>query len=107
MKRKVKIIIGDKNRVLIYPCYLDYNKSESQGRKIPKRFAVPSPKIEEIFRATQRLDLDPIIEEKPHPSWWWEEPSRISVKKVASKRRMLVMIAQKIMEERRSKIRER
>ncbi|MDH5815881.1 MAG: signal recognition particle subunit SRP19/SEC65 family protein [Candidatus Nezhaarchaeota archaeon] len=92
---------------MIYPCYLDSNKSESRGRKIPKRYAVPSPKIEEIFKAAQRLNLDPIIEEKPHPSWWWEETSRISVKKVTSKRRILIMIAQKIMEERRVKVEEK
>ncbi|MEM0217245.1 MAG: signal recognition particle subunit SRP19/SEC65 family protein [Candidatus Nezhaarchaeales archaeon] len=103
----MKAIIGDRSRVLIYPCYLDSNKSESLGRKVPKKYAVPSPKIEEIYRAAQRLNLDPIIEEKPHPSWWWEEASRVSVRKVASKRSILIMIARKIMEERRIKVREK
>jgi signal recognition particle subunit SRP19 len=97
----VKVILGDRSRVVVYPCYLDSNKSESQGRKIPKRLAVPSPKIDEILRAARDLNLDPIIEEKAHPAWWWEETSRVSVKKVGPKREILVMIAKKIAEERK------
>ncbi|MCS7140007.1 MAG: signal recognition particle protein Srp19 [Candidatus Nezhaarchaeota archaeon] len=84
----------------MYPCYFDSTKSESQGRKIPKRLAVPSPRLDEIFQAAKELNLDPMIEEKPHPSWWWEEPSRISVKKITSKKRTLFLIAQKILEKR-------
>ena len=94
-------MLGDRSRIVVYPCYLDSNKSESRGRKIPKRLAVPSPKIEEIFQAARDLDLDPIIEEKAHPAWWWDETSRVSVKKVGSKRKTLAMIAQKIAEERK------
>jgi len=97
----VKAILGDRNRVIIYSCYLDSNKSASQGRKIPKSLAVPSPRIDEIFWASQKLNLEPIIEEKVHPSWWWEETSRVSVKKVRPKREILVLIAKKIAEERK------
>jgi len=97
----VKAILGDRNRVVVYPCYLDSNKSESQGRKIPRSHAVPSPKIDEIFRAAQDLNLEPVIEEKAHPAWWWEEASRVSVKKVGPKRKILTMIAKKIAEERK------
>jgi signal recognition particle subunit SRP19 len=97
----VKAILGDRSRVIVYPCYLDSNRSESQGRKIPKSLAVPSPKIDEIFRAAKDLNLDPIIEEKAHPAWWWEETSRVSVKKVGPKRKILVLIAEKIAEERK------
>ena len=98
----MEVILGDRSRVLIYPCYLDSSKSESRGRKIPKRFAVPSPKVDEIFRVARDLNLDPIIEEKAHPSWWWEETSRVSVKKVAPKRKILIMIAKKVAEERKA-----
>lgn len=97
----MKAILGDRSRVIVYPCYLDSNRSESQGRKIPKSLAVPSPKIDEIFRAAKDLNLDPIIEEKAHPAWWWEETSRVSVKKVGPKRKILVLIAEKIAEERK------
>jgi len=62
---------------------------------------VPSPKIDEIFRIAKDLNLDPIIEEKVHPAWWWEETSRVSVKKVGPKRKILVLIAEKIAEERK------
>ena len=97
----MKAILGDRGRVVVYPCYLDSNKSESQGRKIPRSLAVPSPKIDEIFRAARDLNLEPAIEEKAHPAWWWEEVSRVSVKKVGPKRKILVMIAKKIAEERK------
>ena len=96
-------ILGDRDRIIIYPCYFDSTKSESQGRKVPKRLAVPSPKLEEIYEAAKDLNLDPVIEEKPHPSWWWEESSRILVKKIASKRKILLMIAQKILDKRRKR----
>jgi len=97
----VEVILGDRDRIIVYPCYLDSNKSESQGRKIPKSLAIPSPKIDEIFRAAQDLNLDPVVEEKAHPAWWWEEASRVSVKKVGPKRKTLMMIARKIVEERK------
>ncbi|RLF08314.1 MAG: signal recognition particle protein Srp19 [Thermoprotei archaeon] len=96
-------MLGDRDRVIIYPCYFDSTKSEAKGRKVPKKLAFPSPKIDEIFQAAQELNLDPIIEDKPHPSWWWEETSRISIRKVASKRKLLLMLAQKILEKRRKR----
>jgi len=86
--------------VIIYPCYFDSTKSEAKGRKVPKRLAFPSPKIDEIFEVARELNLDPVIENKPHPSWWWEDTARISIKKVASKRKLLLMLAQKILEKR-------
>ncbi|MEM4576870.1 MAG: signal recognition particle subunit SRP19/SEC65 family protein [Candidatus Nezhaarchaeales archaeon] len=99
----MKAILGDRSRIIIYPCYLDCTRSETQGRKIPKKVAVPSPKIDEILRAAQELNLDPLIEKKPHPSWWYEESSRVSVKKIASKRKVLIMLAKKIAENRKEK----
>ncbi|MDI9619815.1 MAG: signal recognition particle subunit SRP19/SEC65 family protein [Candidatus Nezhaarchaeota archaeon] len=85
---------------MIYPCYLDSTKTRSGGRKVPKKLAVSSPKIEEIHQAARELGLDPSIEGKAHPSWWWEEPGRVSVKKVMQKSKILLLVAQKVSEKR-------
>ena len=97
------LILGDRDRVIVYCCYLDSSKSESRGRKIPKKYAVTSPKVEEIVQAASQLGLEPEVEEKVHPSWWWEETSRVLVKKVWSKRSLLIAIAKKIQENRRAR----
>ena len=41
--------------VMIWPIYLDAEKSLNEGRKISKEYAVSEPRIKEIVKATQKL----------------------------------------------------
>ncbi|KAL3320337.1 signal recognition particle 19kDa [Cichlidogyrus casuarinus] len=64
--------------ICVYPLYIDSLKSLSKGRKIPKEFAVDSPKKNEIQMVLQDIGLDHICENKAHPKDLdcWEPNSR-------------------------------
>ncbi len=84
-------------KIVVYPEYLDSKKSRSQGRRIPSKISIPKPTLEEIARAAERLELNPIIEEdKSYPRNWWENKGRVIVDKVESKQKTLKLLAEEI-----------
>jgi len=88
---------GDIIKTVIWPVYLDVEKSKKQGRKIPKKYAVPSPKLNEISKAAKKLKLNPEIQRnKAYPSEWWESSGRVLVDKEFPKREILIKIANMI-----------
>ncbi len=89
-------------KVVIWPSYIDESVPRSMGRKISKSKAVRKPTIEEIKAAAQALNLNPVVEYAKYPRAWWEVQARVVVDKVASKRRILELIASKIAEMRRA-----
>ena len=66
--------------LVLWPVYFDSGKSRSEGRRVPKRVAVPSPKASEILEAARRLGFKAVLEEgKRYPSSWWEASGRVLV----------------------------
>ncbi len=91
---------------VIWTVNLDRKKSRSEGRKIPRRFAVPNVRFAELVEACRELGLRFRAEEdKKYPRCWWEEGGRVFVEKSKSKTAIMVEIAAKIAEirERRRK----
>jgi signal recognition particle subunit SRP19 len=87
------------NRVIVWPIYFDSSKSKAEGRKLPKRFAVESPKLDEIIYVARLLNLN------PEPNFgarfsrcWWQETGYLVVDKVGSKNKTLIALANKIIE---------
>ncbi len=59
--------------MIIWPSYIDKNKSRREGRRVPKNLAVENPSLKEIENALKKLGLDPIIHrEKRYPRQHWE-----------------------------------
>jgi signal recognition particle subunit SRP19 len=85
---------------VIYPVYLDRNKSRREGRRLPKDTAIRSPTIKEIEKAVQQLGLECRREEKSYPRSWWEQSGRLLVEKKMGKRELLKKIALVISKER-------
>jgi signal recognition particle subunit SRP19 len=84
-------------KVIIWPANLDLNKTEKEGRKIPKKYAVNTPKLREISRAAKKLGLNPEMEnDKSYPKSWWENTGRVIVDKKQSKREILIKISNTI-----------
>ena len=84
----------DENRTIIWPVYLDSQKTKSEGRKIPKDQSVNTPKIREITQAAKKLGLNPSVEKyKSYPASWWEGSGRIIVDKKMSKREVILKIS--------------
>ncbi|EKQ50634.1 MAG: signal recognition particle 19 kDa protein [Methanobacterium sp. Maddingley MBC34] len=94
----------DENRTIIWPAYIDSAKSKSEGRKIPKKQSVNSPKIREITQAAKKLRLNPSVEKyKSYPSSWWEGSGRIIVDNKMSKREVLIKLSNLINGSRKDK----
>ena len=67
----------------IYPEHIDYRLSRRLGRKVPLKFAVPDPKLEELVLACKSLKISVIVEkDKSHPANWIEQKGRIKVPKL-------------------------
>ncbi len=88
---------------VIWTVNVDKKKTRAEGRKIPKRFAVPNVKLNELVEACKELGISCRAEEKKYPRCWWEEGGRIVVEKRGTKTGMMVEIAQKIREIRERK----
>ncbi|MCD6207104.1 MAG: signal recognition particle protein Srp19 [Methanosarcinales archaeon] len=73
-----------RDKIVIWPPYLDSTESRSSGRRVARRNAVKSPTTDEIVAAVRSLnpDLDPIVEEaKAYPASWWKTSGRVLVAK--------------------------
>lgn len=97
-------MMKDENRTIIWPAYLDSNKTKSEGRKIPKQQAVSSPKLREITQAAKKLRLNPSVEKyKSYPPSWWEGSGRIIIDRNMSKREVLIKLSNLINGSRKDK----
>ena len=83
-------------RVVLWPVNIDATASRGEGRKIPLRYAVRKPRVEEIVEAARELGLNPEVEEARYPRRWWEQRQRIVVDKLGSKLKTLIAIAEAV-----------
>ena len=88
---------------VIWTVNIDKKKTRSEGRKIPKRFAVPNVRLHELVEACKELGLNFRAEEKKYPRCWWEECGRVFVEKKDKKTKIMIEIAKKIAEIRERK----
>jgi len=86
-----------KNRFIVWPVYLDASKTESDGRHLPKKIALNSPLVQEIFDAAKALKLNPELRSDAHyPKNWWEKSGYVILDRVGSKNETLRTLAGKI-----------
>ena len=83
---------------MIWPVYIDSEKSRSEGRKINKEYAISKPKLTEISKAARKLNLNPKVEDdKSYPNSWWESSGRVIIEKEnISKNEVLVKISENV-----------
>jgi signal recognition particle subunit SRP19 len=81
-------------RAIIWPAYIDSRKTKREGRRIPQKNAVNSPKLREISNAAGKLGLNPEVENgKSYSKSWWESSGRVIVDKNLPKREVLIKIS--------------
>jgi signal recognition particle subunit SRP19 len=88
---------------VVWTVNLDSKKSRAEGRRIPRRFAVPNVKLHELVEACKELGLKFRAEEKKYPKSWWEEGGRVVVEKRGTKTKLMIELARKIAEIREQK----
>ncbi len=80
------MLMRDEGKKVIWPDYLDKKKTRKEGRRISKKKAVESPRIDEIEVAATELGYDIETErEKSYPASWWEKSGRIKIKNLKNK----------------------
>ncbi|MCD6530535.1 signal recognition particle protein Srp19 [Candidatus Bathyarchaeota archaeon] len=89
------------NGLVIWPAYIDSNKTRSQGRRVPKRLAVKSPRLDEIAKAARDLGFNPkVYPEKAYPKAPYEKSGVVVVTGKAKKTDLLKKLAARISEAR-------
>ncbi len=82
---------------IVWPAYLDAQKTRKQGRIISKREAVNAPDVKEIMHAATQLGLNPSYEEgKSFPRLWWDHKGRVLIDTKGPKRQAIRQIASDI-----------
>ena len=90
--------------VMIWPIYLDADKSLNEGRKISKEYAISEPRIREIIKATQKLRYKYLAEEdKSYPGEWYNKSGRIIITSDESKKEILMNLSNTIKQMRETK----
>lgn len=98
----------------LYPVYLDKAHSLNNGRRIASQFALDSPTTAELSRALQTMNIPNAIEaDKRHPSTprttgrvrflIKDETGELINSDIDCKQTLLMMIAEKITQERKEK----
>ena len=90
--------------VMIWPIYLDAEKSLNDGRKVSKEYAIPEPRIKEIIKATEKLRYKYVAEEdKAYPGEWYNKSGRVIITTDESKKEILISLSNTIKEMRETK----
>jgi len=90
-------MLKDKNKLVIWPVYLDATRSRGEGRILSVRDSIKSPVLPEIEKAALELKLNPVVEaDKAYPKSWWAVSGRVLVDKTGPKSIIAKQIAQKI-----------
>jgi len=80
---------------VIWPAFLDADRSRSEGRRVSQDVAVPDPTVDEIAKAVQQVGYDAVIEREKTYSREYEPRGRVLVKNAddASKSDLLQAVA--------------
>jgi signal recognition particle subunit SRP19 len=85
------------NKIFLWPIYFDANKTRREGRKVPKKFAISTPKLEELQRATKKLALQPmVVSDAAHPSFPWLKTGLLIIPRKEPKSETLEKIAREL-----------
>jgi len=84
-------------KLVIWPLYFNAEKTRSEGRRVPEKFAVKSPKTDLILKAAENLKLNPSINrDAAHPRNRRDITGYILVDKKDSKTKTLKKLAKEI-----------
>jgi signal recognition particle subunit SEC65 len=61
--------------IIFWPQYFDAKRSRSEGRRIPKKFAIDKINTNDIVKAAKHLGYDAHSEKGyQYPRTWWDDP---------------------------------
>lgn len=91
-----------KDKIVIWPAYFDRTKSRGEGRRVPKRWAVLSPKLPEIKKIAEKLGLEyEVVPNASYPKTPWLKTGMLLVSKESPKQTMIKRIGKRISKSRK------
>ncbi|MEM2419873.1 MAG: signal recognition particle subunit SRP19/SEC65 family protein [Candidatus Bathyarchaeia archaeon] len=86
------------DKVILWPAYFDSTKTRGEGRKVPKKLAVPSPKVSELREAAEKLGLEhELVLDVCYPKTPWLKTGMLLVVKKEPKNQLLKRIAAQLL----------
>ena len=83
---------------IYWPAYFDIKRSRSDGRRLPRKFAIDKVSADIIAKAAKRLGYNAELESNyRYPRSWYDEPGRVLIDtKGKKKSKVLVEVAKEI-----------
>ena len=83
--------------MIIWPAYIDKNKTRKEGRRVPEELAIENVKLKDIEKALKKLGLEPkVYRDKRYPRQHWEICGCIEVDYKGNKLQLLKEICKTI-----------
>ena len=84
--------------IIFWPQCFDAKRSRSEGRRIPKKFAIDKINTNDIVKAAKHLGYNAHYEKGyQYPRTWWDDPGRVSIDtKGKTKSKVLIEVAKEI-----------
>jgi signal recognition particle subunit SEC65 len=97
-----------KDKIILYPEYFDSKLTREKGRRVPLKFSVPSPTVEELALVSKRLGYDYEMDtEAAYPSNWWSKQGRLLLTKNDLSKNEVIKNIAKILSKARERKKER
>jgi signal recognition particle subunit SRP19 len=85
------------NTIFLWSVYFDSSKTRNEGRKVPKKLSILSPKLEELQIAAKKLGFQPKTKfDAAHPSKPYQKSGLLVLTKTESKGKTLKKIAKEL-----------
>lgn len=89
-------MVKRRDRYVLYPAYFDASLPRRLGRRVPRDLAVRNPTLQDLVDATERLGLNPEVDDNARYPRVWYNPSlrgRVFVEKRGSKQQLVLKVA--------------
>jgi signal recognition particle subunit SRP19 len=84
-------------KLVIWPAYFDSTRTREQGRRVPRRFAIEKPTVDDLVAAAKGLMLNAIVEkEASYPATPWKQDGRLIVSKTEAKTEVLRKLGERL-----------
>jgi signal recognition particle subunit SRP19 len=91
------------DKAIIWPAYFDSTKTRTDGRRVPKSLAVPSPKVSELKDAVEKIGLEhELVPEAGYSKTPLSKTGMLLVKKSEAKSKIILKIAKQLSKSRGS-----
>ena len=87
----------ERDRIVLWPIYFDSGRTRSEGRRVPKRLGLQTPKLSDIQKAIEKLGLEfEVVLDAIYPRSARRRTGYIVVRGNEPKNRLLKDIAEKL-----------